>query len=96
MGKTSNSLRPWAYLAGFSMSGFSLGLITCINTLLFLSRGLSLSLFSLAIGLNFITVMVLAFLGIPVLWLLLAAVFLLGSGFCGIYYQSRTGKAHKK
>lgn len=59
MGKSRNSLRPWVYLAGFSMSGFSLGLITCINTLLFLSRGLSLSLFSLAIGLNFITVMVL-------------------------------------
>ena len=59
MGKSSDSLRPWVYLAGFSMSGFSLGLITCINTLLFLSRGLSLSLFSLAIGLNFITVMAL-------------------------------------
>ncbi len=59
MEKNSNSLRPWIYLAGFSMSGFSSGLITCINTLLFLSRGLSLSLFSLAIGLNFITVMVL-------------------------------------
>lgn len=59
MGKSRNSLRPWVYLAGFSMSGFSLGLITCINTLLFLSRGLSLSLFSLAIGLNFITVMAL-------------------------------------
>lgn len=59
MGKSSDPLRPWVYLAGFSMSGFSLGLITCINTLLFLSRGLSLSLFSLAIGLNFITVMAL-------------------------------------
>ena len=59
MGKSSDSLHPWVYLAGFSMSGFSLGLITCINTLLFLSRGLSLSLFSLAIGLNFITVMAL-------------------------------------
>ena len=59
MGKSSDSLRPWVYLAGFSMSGFSLGLIICINTLLFLSRGLSLSLFSLAIGLNFITVMAL-------------------------------------
>ena len=59
MEKNSNSLRPWIYLAGFSMSGFSSGLITCINTLLFLSRGLSLSLFSLAIGLNFITVMAL-------------------------------------
>lgn len=59
MGKSRNSLRPWIYLAGFGMSGFSSGLITCINTLLFLSRGLSLSLFSLAIGLNFITVMVL-------------------------------------
>ena len=59
MGKSSDSLRPWVYLAGFSMSGFSLGLITCINTLLFLSRGLSLSLFSLAIGLNFISVIVL-------------------------------------
>ncbi len=59
MGKSSDSLHPWVYLAGFSMSGLSLGLITCINTLLFLSRGLSLSLFSLAIGLNFITVIVL-------------------------------------
>ena len=59
MGKSSDSLRPWVYLVGFGMSGFSSGLITCINTLLFLSRGLSLSLFSLAIGLNFITVMVL-------------------------------------
>lgn len=59
MGKSSDSLRPWIYLVGFGMSGFSSGLITCINTLLFLSRGLSLSLFSLAIGLNFITVMVL-------------------------------------
>ena len=59
MGKSSDSLHPWVYLAGFSMSGFSLGLITCINTLLFLSRGLSLSLFSLANGLNFITVMAL-------------------------------------
>lgn len=39
---------------------------------------------------------VLAFLGIPVLWLLLAAVFLLGSGFCGTYYQSQAGNAHKK
>ena len=59
MGKSSDSLRPWVYLVGFGMSGFSSGLITCINTLLFLSRGLSLSLFSLEIGLNFITVMVL-------------------------------------
>lgn len=59
MGKSSDSLRPWVYLAGFSMSGFSLGLITCINTLIFLSRGLSLSLFSLAVGLNFIAVMAL-------------------------------------
>lgn len=60
MGKAAgNSLRPWAYLASFGMSGFSLGLTTCINTLIFLSRGLSLSLFSLAIGLNFITVMTL-------------------------------------
>ena len=60
MGKAAgDSLRPWAYLASFGMSGFSLGLTTCINTLIFLSRGLSLSLFSLAIGLNFITVMTL-------------------------------------
>lgn len=60
MGKAAGaSLHPWAYLASFGMSGFSLGLTTCINTLIFLSRGLSLSLFSLAIGLNFITVMAL-------------------------------------
>lgn len=60
MGKAAGaSLHPWAYLASFGMSGFSLGLTTCINTLIFLSRGLSLSLFSLAVGLNFIAVMAL-------------------------------------
>lgn len=64
-------------------------------------RGTLMSVQSFALRLGglasqLLSAAVLAFLGIPVLWLLLAAVFLLGSGFCGIYYQSRTGKAHKK
>lgn len=64
-------------------------------------RGTLMSVQSFALRLGglvsqLLSAAVLAFLGIPVLWLLLAAVFLLGSGFCGIYYQSRAGKAHKK
>jgi len=57
--KNENALRPWAYLAGFGMVGASSGLFTCISTLLLLSRGLSLSMASLAMSLNFITVLVL-------------------------------------
>lgn len=64
-------------------------------------RGTLMSVQSFALRLGglvsqLLSAAVLAFLGIPVLWLLLAAVFLLGSGFCGIYYQSQAGNAHKK
>ncbi len=52
-GKNSGALRPWTYLISFGLGGAASGLIACISVLMMLSRGLSLSMISLAMALNF-------------------------------------------